>query len=251
MNEIQVARGQEAHVYIVEFSDGTVKVGYSARPTPRIRQHQDNAACFGIAIARHWVSAPHFGARKNELKLIAWGLVHAEAVRKKEYFAGIDYAAIQAYAETLPMAGYTDSEFEAYTKELEGQAKSFKPFGSIGLEAFDRPKFPKLTGNLTADEPGHISTVALLAEITEEGARWVLSNEEPHRILSQWLQDLSDACVVKDEPKKDPAVLSAWEWMTSDGGTYAGLIEPLHRAAEAAGIELEENPPWFGAEVSR
>lgn len=47
---------EPGHVYVIEFSDGTVKVGKSVTPSARIASHASTAACFGIITAQVWTS---------------------------------------------------------------------------------------------------------------------------------------------------------------------------------------------------
>jgi hypothetical protein len=61
---------ETGHVYVIEFSDGTVKVGKSARPKARVNQHASTAACFGITIIRQWISNEHVGCDSTERRMI-------------------------------------------------------------------------------------------------------------------------------------------------------------------------------------
>lgn len=243
------AYGQEAHTYLVEFSNGTIKAGYTANPTGRMSHHRRNAACFDITITREWISEPHLEARNNELELLAWGRRHAERIVLREYFVGVDYSAFEIFAKSLPMRRYADGEFQAY---LKGQKKRTEMLASVVLPALP-VAFSELTGELSAHRPEDVSAVAQLAEITTSGAIWTLSHKAPQEILKRWLQEVSDAYAAKDRPKSDPAVMSAWEWITSPDtdARYCNLIDPLHRAAEAAGFELEEKPPWVATGETR
>lgn len=54
-------------LYLVEFEDHGVKVGVSAQPMHRLKQHHRDAAAFGRKVGRTWISPiAHTEARANE-----------------------------------------------------------------------------------------------------------------------------------------------------------------------------------------
>ena len=92
---------REPHLYVVEFDDGTIKVGYTVDPEARIKAHAFNAGKFRISIIRHWVSEPHVAARLNEKTLIAWCKPRAGSVHGEEWYTGLSFDEVRDAAAAL------------------------------------------------------------------------------------------------------------------------------------------------------
>lgn len=108
------------HVYVLQFSDGTVKPGFSTSPESRLRSHRNAAACFGFCIERLWVSPDHHDAAENELALLAEARRTASAVRKAEYFTGLDFDALVEFArEMLARQGVKERPFRSELLKLQ------------------------------------------------------------------------------------------------------------------------------------
>jgi hypothetical protein len=89
----------------LQFSNDVVKVGYTSRPTERMRVHVRAARQMGGQVAQSWVSAPHANARENERRLIAFCAAKAPRTTgalSGEYFAGINFRDVFAFASSLP-----------------------------------------------------------------------------------------------------------------------------------------------------
>lgn len=82
---------EKASLYVVEFDQGTVKIGYSTDPDARIKSVMYQGAVFRHKIIRHWISEPHTGAYLNEKTLIEWCAVRASEVNGKEWFVGLEF----------------------------------------------------------------------------------------------------------------------------------------------------------------
>lgn len=82
--------GGRGHLYVVEFSTGTVKVGKTRRPDKRIGEHEREAAAFGGRISDRWVSAAHDGYDTAEDALIDACCLEGKQI-KREYFAGLPF----------------------------------------------------------------------------------------------------------------------------------------------------------------
>jgi len=89
------------YVYVLAFDNGTVKVGQTQNASRRLGNHKSSARGFGLAVTDEWVSPLHADWRANEeaLKAIATGLGGTPAGR--EYFSGVDFAAVVEKAEEL------------------------------------------------------------------------------------------------------------------------------------------------------
>lgn len=109
----------EGHVYVIEFSSGLVKVGMTASPKERMRQHESLARIHDVAIGQHWVSEPHAGARANEKRLIDFCRTSPGATNVGEFFKGVEFLRVRDFAESL--------SYERATQEEERRADRFSP----------------------------------------------------------------------------------------------------------------------------
>jgi hypothetical protein len=80
--EIPGKSEEGAFVYVIQFSSGVVKVGYTRNPAQRLKQHADAAKRHGGGIAKYWVSQPHAQANENERCLIGPGLRRRHPLRQ-------------------------------------------------------------------------------------------------------------------------------------------------------------------------
>lgn len=99
LNVFRPKYGRSGHIYVAELSDGRVKVGFSANPETRLRQHQSTANIFAVQVLRTWVSPFHANAGENERHLIA-GCAAVSEGRVGEYFA-VSFEAAVAIAQRL------------------------------------------------------------------------------------------------------------------------------------------------------
>ena len=91
-----------SYIYVVHFNVGVIKVGFTRKPTDRIVKYRSTLSPFGITIADLWFSDPHGQAEDNESLLLSFCRAQAQQVRKREYFTGIDFKQVVAFANTLP-----------------------------------------------------------------------------------------------------------------------------------------------------
>jgi len=85
-------------LYVVEFDQGTIKVGYASRPADRIQGHVYQAAHFRIGVLRHWVSETSTTAFLHEKALINWCAARAKEAHGKEWFTGLTFEEVKAAA---------------------------------------------------------------------------------------------------------------------------------------------------------
>lgn len=90
-----------SYVYALRFSTGLVKVGFTGSPSQRIRNHMTYLLPFGISIDERWISEPHGQAKENEALLLDFCRSRAAQVKSREYFTGVDFAALLNFAGTL------------------------------------------------------------------------------------------------------------------------------------------------------
>lgn len=88
-------------IYVIQFDQGTTKVGCTKEPEVRVRSLMLTAAKFRIGIERHWVSTPHALAFLNEKALIRWCADHAKTTDGAEWFTGLDFETVRDYAAHL------------------------------------------------------------------------------------------------------------------------------------------------------
>ena len=89
-------------IYVIGFSNGTVKVGRSQDLERRLAAHRSHGRKFGADITDKWVSPQHAEWRQNETKLIAIAHELGGRVTAAEYFTGLAFADIVARAQDLP-----------------------------------------------------------------------------------------------------------------------------------------------------
>lgn len=90
------------HLYVIQFSSGTIKVGRTNQPVERMKKHRRYGWAFGVVIVRAWLSAAHEGYEATETKLIDHAAATATGDRaRREFFHGADFDALVAFAEDL------------------------------------------------------------------------------------------------------------------------------------------------------
>lgn len=89
----------EGYVYILEISTGRVKVGFTTSLKNRLATHAGTAKAYGATIERTWTSPLHKEARPNEAALITFCRSQGGVAREGEYFAGISFDDVAAFAE--------------------------------------------------------------------------------------------------------------------------------------------------------
>jgi hypothetical protein len=86
-------------LYVCLFSNGHIKVGRSVSPVSRIAAHADRVSCMGVELAdsQHWPCQRN--AMSAEFDLIKRCTNEASARYQNEWFAGLAYADVCAWAE--------------------------------------------------------------------------------------------------------------------------------------------------------
>jgi len=61
------------HLYVLEFSDGSIKIGHANTPGKRVTSSaREVAGRCGVKLTQKWVSEAHEGSEMNEKKLAHW-----------------------------------------------------------------------------------------------------------------------------------------------------------------------------------
>jgi hypothetical protein len=90
----------EGYIYVLQFSSGRVKVGYTADIKARLTAHNSSAKVHGIRIEEKWVSPFHKEARFNEKRLIGFCRSVVGAEYTGEYFTGVSFATAVEFASS-------------------------------------------------------------------------------------------------------------------------------------------------------
>jgi len=88
-------------IYVLGFSDGLVKVGFTGNPDSRIHTHRVAASRDDVEIVDRWTSEPHENAGENEQALIAFCDGRGTLIRGREWFAGVSFSDVVRHAATL------------------------------------------------------------------------------------------------------------------------------------------------------
>lgn len=100
LREHERSLGPGGFIYVVEFSDGTVKPGFTETPLSRLRTHALDGKKFGHTIRGWWVSPRHPDAKLWEKHLLA-SANDMGIARTKEYFSGVDFHEIVVEAQRV------------------------------------------------------------------------------------------------------------------------------------------------------
>jgi hypothetical protein len=91
-----------SYVYVLTFSTGIIKVGYTGNPRLRLTAYRTSLSPFGISIVDYWFSDPHSEAATGEAELLDFCRRQGRPVNGGEYFTHIDFRAVVSFARTLP-----------------------------------------------------------------------------------------------------------------------------------------------------
>ena len=89
------------YVYVIAFSNGTVKVGKTQNTVQRLYAHKSDARKFGLTITDEWVSPLHAEWHSNELKLKYIAASLAGVPMGREYFSNVGFASVAGRAAGL------------------------------------------------------------------------------------------------------------------------------------------------------
>lgn len=115
-----------SYVYVLEFSNGTVKVGYTKNPRQRLTGLVKESARYGQTMTRHWVSVPHWNAWENEKVLIEFCASRFSEVIDSgsgEYFAEGDFDDVINFSNTLNFRVLSSSERKIHEEAAEKKGR--------------------------------------------------------------------------------------------------------------------------------
>ena len=114
------ARADSGHLYVIQFPTGALKVGKTASPLRRLRDHAEAAKVYGVEIANTWISPRHDGHSKTERQLIKFCADRGRLVRGKEYFADLGFEFVREYAEMTVTLSQAEASFAALAEACDG-----------------------------------------------------------------------------------------------------------------------------------
>lgn len=121
------------HVYVVELSGGTTKLGRTANPFGRISRHAEQAAPYGAKILRLWVSIAHRNPVEVEQALIRHARENSVGAIRNEYFQGLDFSAVVEAANRMSFQAIDLGEL------AEAERARVPLFGRVGPPREDGP----------------------------------------------------------------------------------------------------------------
>lgn len=89
------------YIYVIEFSNGTIKVGNTTDPASRLGSHASTASAFNITADRVWISSPHATYIRSENRLIEATAHIAGGRRRREYFSGVSFETVRDLAQSI------------------------------------------------------------------------------------------------------------------------------------------------------
>ena len=230
------AHEEDGYVYIVEFSDKTIKVGRSGKPNLRLHQHRHDAAKFGLSISQWWVSGLHRGFAASEAALTRFALDAGALQGGNEYFKDLSFSAARTFAEGFDIRTSDHLEVEAYETRREESLRRIK----------------EATSRVAQDTRKHV-------RVSGDSAAWVLST---------FFDPLAELPVFENSmtPEENIAMaevavgLAERAGVTGDDvyewGSYNYLCRILDTLVESAKLEMKIRinredrsdmyAPWFG-----
>lgn len=117
------------HVYVIELSNGIIKVGKTANPIERISEHATAAAPYDFKIVRLWLSIAHRNPAEVEKLLVAYGRRSRSRRVREEYFKDLDFAKVVRFANGIDYQPIDPAEIA----EMLRLERACSPFGAVSL----------------------------------------------------------------------------------------------------------------------
>lgn len=100
------------YLYVIEFQNGTVKVGRTTNPDKRLSDHRSTGKALGVPVTRAWVSDAHEGSEATEQMLLN---VLGQATEGREWFREVMFLHAVERATDIVQA---DTEPAVFAKRL-------------------------------------------------------------------------------------------------------------------------------------
>jgi hypothetical protein len=237
-------KGVEAHIYVLGFESGIVKVGRTAAPDRRIGLHKHHGEAYGNPLVHTWLSGPHAGAIKNETALIGFCAKRARNSGGREYFTGIPFETVRDYASSLEFLRGDREEHERTQRATAAQRRSLMALldgRSILLP--ERVSLPAPEG--TARERALLGDYFGLSE-NEVRQLSPAVHEQIKAHVVEFVNLQQDSLVLEDLHAKAAERLR--ECLTTGRDK---LRQEIHDALERDGLPSRNRPALPGAQVVR
>ncbi|MEU6709978.1 GIY-YIG nuclease family protein [Nonomuraea sp. NPDC046802] len=155
------------YVYVVELSNGLIKIGRTANPRKRMEQHLRQAGPFELKIVRLWLSVVHRDPVQVEKLLLSYGRQHSTAQVLDEYFKGLGFASTVRFAATVDHEPVTEVTLAELAKQ-EREAREASPFFQATRAAM-QGRTP--TSSATPQTPGARLVAAVLGANSDGSIR--------------------------------------------------------------------------------
>lgn len=100
----------DGYVYVIEFSNGTIKVGKASNLRRRMIQHRSYGERFGLNITRYWGSPLHRGYECTEASLIKKACELGTVQGGREYFTGASFDSLVTFCRGLNLTPSTQAQ---------------------------------------------------------------------------------------------------------------------------------------------
>lgn len=116
------AHWADGFIYVVEFSDSTIKVGRALDLSRRLSAHRSDARRFGLNITRWWGSDIHRGYDDTESALIKFSEANGNVQGGREYFTDLDFDTAVEFATSIQLSR-TPAPLAAFEARESGERR--------------------------------------------------------------------------------------------------------------------------------
>ncbi|MET7795691.1 hypothetical protein [Streptomyces decoyicus] len=132
----------EGYVYVVGFQSGLVKVGMSGKPKIRLSKYVKDGIIHGNPVTQTWLSPPHMQHVANESRLIKYcasrGLL-ATGRERGEYFTGLDFDTVRAFAQSLEFPRFSPEEQERWEEANQDATENWRSHFRLDVRRYTLP----------------------------------------------------------------------------------------------------------------
>lgn len=143
-------------IYVCHFSNGHIKVGRSIDPVARIAAHADRVACVGIELVNHFIAECQHGAAHPERLLIERCADNAIARNKNEWFVGLGFQEVCAWATEFCIAKQEPRQRNAQMEAID-YVEAIRAHGLTQSQITEKTGIPQPT--ISKIERGEVSDV--------------------------------------------------------------------------------------------
>ncbi|MER6492756.1 GntR family transcriptional regulator [Streptomyces griseorubiginosus] len=235
-------------IYVVHFDGGVIKVGFTARPAQRIQRYRSSLSPFGITIADLWLSAPHKQAEDSEKLLLSFCRAQSGQDDRGEYFSGIDFAQVVAFAGTLAYG--TRQAIPGALAQPRGEGQRRDPLQR--RQGGEPPFSAKPESGVI--EYGPVAPYRQLAEILK--VRIARGDWAEGRSIASEMQLVQEYGIARMTVRRALEVLveERLVWKVPGRGTYVGqppeVEVPLAQTAPSGGTSVADPPDRVWRQVA-